>query len=455
MNKSELMGSEKLGKLLIKFSLPAVVGMLVNAIYNIVDRIFIGNVIGYMGIAGITIGFPVMLIMMGFGMLVGFGGTSLVSIKLGEGKKEEADKIISNSFMIFLFFSLIITILGLIFLTPMLSFFGASEEVMPYAQQYLQIILLGTFFQFLSFGMNNFVRGEGNPKIAMGTMLIGAVLNIILDTLFIVVLKMGIRGAALATIISMFVSAVWVMKYFFSIKCVLKITLKNMIPDFPVIKNIFALGFPVFSMQMVGSIIVILFNNRLMIHGGEIAVSALGIVHSISMFILMPVLGIKQGVQPIIGFNYGAKKYDRVKRSLYLAIFSAMIIGIFGLLLTRFFGNAIISIFSRNDQDLINTGVQAMNYFMLMLPLVGFQIIGSNHFQAIGKPKQAMLLSLSRQALLLIPLLIILPNFFGLMGIWMAIPIADFFSSLLTFSFLVVEMRLMKEKEKKLLKSNI
>ena len=446
MNKTNLMGTENLGKLLFRFSLPAVVGMLVNSIYNIVDRIFIGNVIGSMALAGLTIGFPIMLILMGFGMLIGFGGTSLVSIKLGEGKKEEADKIISNAFSLLIIIPLILTILGLIFLKPMLSSFGATEEIMPYATQYLQIILIGAVFQALSLGMNNFIRGEGNPRIAMITMLIGGILNIILDALFIVVFKMGIKGAALATIISLSVSTFWVLRYFFNGKSVLKITVKNMKLDFETVKKILALGLPPFSIQILGSVIVILFNNRLIIYSGEIGVSALGIVNSINTFVMMPIIGVKQGVQPIIGFNYGAKKYDRVRKALFLGILTTALIGTLGLLITRVFPHEIARIFSP-EESLIQESVRAMKYFMLMLPLVGFQIIGANHFQAIGKPKHSMLLSTSRQAILLIPLLLILPNYFGANGIWMAVPIADFFASLLTFTFLFHEIKLMRKKE--------
>lgn len=451
MDKSKLMGTENINKLLLKFSLPAMVGMLVNAIYNIVDRIFIGNNIGYMGIAGIVIGFPLMLIVMAVGMLIGFGGTALVSIRLGENKKDEADKIISNSFFLLLSTSLIMSLLGLIFLDPMLRFFGASSEVMPYASEYLTVILFGLIFQAMGFGMNNFIRGEGNPKVAMGTMLIGGILNIILDALFIIVLGLGIRGAALATVISMAVSSIWVMKYFYSNKSVLRITPKNMIPDFKIIKQIITLGLPPFSIQLVGSVIIVLFNNRLMYHGGDIAVSTLGIVHSVSTFVIMPIFGIKQGVQPIIGYNYGAKHFDRVRKGLFSAIIFAMSIGLFGLIVTRVFDVQIINIFSKSDPKLIATGTEAMKYFMMMLPIVGFQVIGSNHFQAIGKPKQAMLLSLSRQALFLIPGIIIFSNLYGLMGVWLAVPVADFLSFLLTGFLLFFELRSMRNKEKLLL----
>jgi len=445
MDRSRLLGEENIGKLLLKFSIPAIVGMLVNAFYNIVDRIFIGNGVGKLGIAGITIGFPIMIILMAFGMLIGLGANALISIRLGENKKDDAELILGNSMILLILVSLIVSALGLIFLDPLLVLFGASKDVLPYAKEYLSVILFGAVFQSVGFGMNNFIRGEGNPRVAMITMLIGAVLNIILDYLFIFKFNMGIRGAALATIISQATSAVWVLFYFLGGRSLLKIHLKNLKLQFSVIGKIFAIGSAPFSMQVAASGITALLNNSLATYGGDTAISAMGIINSVTMMILMPMFGINQGAQPIIGFNYGAKKFDRVKKTLKLAIMAASTIVLIGFIATRLFPQQIIQLFNK-DKDLIKIGTNGMKIFLIMLPIIGFQIVSSNYFQAVGKPKHAMFLSLSRQVLLLIPALLILPRFLGLNGVWAAGPVADLGSSILTGTFLFYELRHLDER---------
>jgi len=445
MDRSRLLGEENIGKLLLKFSIPAIVGMLVNAFYNIVDRIFIGNGVGKLGIAGITIGFPIMIILMAFGMLIGLGANALISIRLGENKKDDAELILGNSMILLILVSLIVSALGLIFLDPLLVLFGASKDVLPYAKEYLSVILFGAVFQSVGFGMNNFIRGEGNPRVAMITMLIGAVLNIILDYLFIFKFNMGIRGAALATIISQATSAVWVLFYFLGGRSLLKIHLKNLKLQFSVIGKIFAIGSAPFSMQVAASGITALLNNSLATYGGDTAISAMGIINSVTMMILMPMFGINQGAQPIIGFNYGAKKFDRVNKTLKLAIMAASTIVLIGFIATRLFPQQIIQLFNK-DKDLIKIGTNGMKIFLIMLPIIGFQIVSSNYFQAVGKPKHAMFLSLSRQVLLLIPALLILPRFLGLNGVWAAGPVADLGSSILTGTFLFYELRHLDER---------
>lgn len=441
MDKAKLLGEEKIGKLLLKFSIPAIVGMIVNALYNIVDRIFIGNFVHSLGLAGVTIAFPIMIIIMAFGMLIGIGATSLISIRLGEGKKKEAELILGNAMILLVIFSASISFIGLIFLDPILKLFGASLQVLPYSKAYLSIILLGAVFQTIGFGMNNFIRAEGNPKRAMSTMLIGAILNTILDPLFIIVFDMGIRGAALATIISQAVSAAWVLSYFFGGKSSLSIKKENLELKFPIVKGILAIGSAPFAMQVAASAITTLLNHSLKTYGGDLAISAYGAINSFSTILLMPIFGINQGSQPIIGFNYGARKYDRVKKTFLLAIIAATSFTIIGFIVTRVFPAQLVALFNSKDKELIKIGANGMKIFFTMLPVIGFQIVSSNYFQATGKPKQAMLLSLSRQVLMLIPAILILPRFFGLNGVWMAGPTADFFASLLTATFILYELR--------------
>ncbi|MBS4537662.1 MATE family efflux transporter [Clostridium sp. D2Q-11] len=441
MDRQKMLGSAPVGKLLLKFSIPAIVGMLVNALYNTIDRIYIGRKVGELGIAGITIGFPIMIIIMAFGMLIGIGATSLISIKLGEDKKDEAEKILGNGTFLLIIIALIVSALGLIFLNPLLKLFGASETVLPYSKAYLQIILAGSVFQTIGFGMNNFIRAEGNPKIAMFTMLIGAVLNIILDPIFIFVFDMGVRGAAIATILSQAVAAIWVLSYFFGGRSTLDIHISNFKLELPVVGKILAIGSAPFLMQVASSGITALLNNNLQTYGGDTAIAAFGIINSITMFILMPIFGINQGAQPIIGYNYGAKQYDRVKSALKLAILAATSITVTGYVATRLFPKQLISLFGKGDMNLVNMATEGITIFLFMLPIIGFQIVSSNYFQAVGKPKHAMFLSLSRQVLFLIPAILIIPRFLGLKGVWMAAPVADSLSSLVTGVWIMLEIR--------------
>lgn len=456
MDRSKQLGEEKISKLLLKFSIPAIIGMVVNALYNFVDRIFIGNGVGSLGIAGITISFPLMLIVFAFAMLIGFGATSLISIKLGENKKEEAELIMGNGLVLLIFISATISGLGLIFIDPLLQIFGASATVLPYARDYLTIILWGTVFMTVSFGMNNFIRAEGNPKIAMFTMLIGAILNIILDPIFIFVFNWGIKGAALATIIAQMVSTTWVLSYFLSGKSTLNLRSQNLKLQFPTVKKIAAIGSAPFAMQLAASLLNVIMNNSLNFYGGDVAVAGVGIINSILTLILMPIFGINQGAQPIIGFNYGAQKFDRVKEGLKLAIIAATLVVTLGYLATRLFPQQFIALFNRDDPELIAFGAEAIRVFFLFLPIIGFQIVSASYFQAVGKPKKAMFLTLSRQVLLFIPLLLILPRFLGLKGILYAAPISDIGSSLLTGLWLLMEIKsLNKQHESSLVKPQL
>lgn len=427
------LGEEKISKLLWKFSLPAIVGMMVNALYNVVDRIYIGNSadLGSNGIAGITIAFPIMIILLAVGILFGIGGATLFSMKLGEKKPEEAEIALGNAFVMLILFGLTITILGQVFLKKLLVFFGADKEILPYSIEYMRIILFGAVFQIIGIGLNNFIRADGNPKIAMLTMFFGAGINIVLDPIFIYGFNMGMAGAALATIISQLCSALWVMKYFTGKRSHHKLKIKNMKPNIPVIIKITSLGMPNFSMQFVNSILNAVLNKSLMIYGGNIAISGMGIVNSIQTILIMPVIGLNQGVQPIISFNYGAKKYDRVKNAESLALKAATAVVTVGFIITKLFPEQLISMFN-HEPNLVEFGSYALQAWFLCLPLVGFQIISSNFFQAIGKYKTAMILTLTRQVILLIPAVLILPRFWGINGLLHAAPLADSGSFILT-----------------------
>lgn len=444
MNRSKQLGEDKISSLLWKFSIPAIVGMLVNALYNVVDRVFVGRAVGDLGIAAITIGFPIMLIMMAFSMMIGIGATSLVSIKLGEQKKDDAQLVIGNAVVLLFIVSVLITIVGTVFLNPMLNALGASDAVLPYAKDYMFIILLGTLFSSIAFGMNGFIRAQGDPKIAMLTMLIGAALNFILNPIFIFVFDMGIKGSALSTVISQFVSAIWIFSYFISEKSHLKIHLRNLKLSSTTVGRIIAIGMAPFFMQTAASVVTIMLNNNLAHYGGDVAVAAIGIVSTIAMLFLMPILGINQGAQPIIGYNYGAEQFDRVKNTLKIAAVAATLIVSSGYVVMMLMPHQIVSMFIEQnvkDRALIEFGAYALRIYLLFMPVIGFQIVGASYFQAVGKPKQAMILSLSRQVLLFIPALIILPRFFGLNGVLYSGPAADLGAAVVTAIWLYAELK--------------
>ncbi len=440
MKESEQMAVERIPNLLLKFSLPAIVGLLVNAMYNIVDSAFVGRGVGDLALAGITISFPIMTTYMACVMLIGMGATSLISIRLGEKKGEEAEQIIGNALMLFIIIGLSLTLFGLIFLKPIMILFGASPDVLPFAMDYMRIIFSGSILMAIGTGMNNFIRAEGNPKIAMHTMLIGAATNIILDYIFIFIFKWGIKGAAFATVISYGVTSTWVLSHFLSGKSKLKIHKKYLKLKKSAIRAILILGFPSFVMQITSSIQQLILNRSLAYYGGDLSLAVIGIIMSITTFLIMPAMGISQGAQPIMGYNYGAKNYDRVKDTLKLSILSATAIVTLGFLISKVWPTQIIGIFNKNP-ELIKLGAESMDIFFKFIPLVGLQMVSASYFQAVGKPNQATFLSLSRQVIIFIPLLLILPRQFGLAGVWWSSPISDIGAFLLTGIWLWVEIR--------------
>ncbi len=433
MKHANPLGEEKVSKLLVKFSVPAIVGMVVNALYNVVDRIFIGNSsdLGAYGLAGVTICFPIMIILLALGILFGVGGATLFSIRLGQKRRQEAENTLGNAFLLMVISGLVFMILGQIFLEPVLIMFGASQEVLPYSMEYMRIIFFGSVFQVVGVGLNNFIRADGSPVIAMWTMFLGAGINTVLDPIFIFGLKMGMSGAALATIISQAISATWVVIYFLGKRSKNKLRLRYIKPKLGFISKIISLGMPGFLVQLAHSALNITLNKNLLIYGGDIAVSGMGVVNSLQTILLMPIIGINQGVQPIISFNFGAKKYPRVKTAVKLAIIASTVIVTLGYIITRLFPQQMIAFFNR-DQQLLEFGERALIAWFLCLPVVGFQIISSNFFQAIGRPKSAVLLTLTRQVILLIPAIIIFPKLWGMNGLLHAAPFADFISTVVT-----------------------
>ncbi|MBC8016800.1 MAG: MATE family efflux transporter, partial [Sporomusaceae bacterium] len=346
MERSKALGEEKISTLLWKFSLPAIAGMVVNALYNVVDGIFVGHGVGAIGLTAVTIAFPIMTLLMGFGMLVGVGASAVVSLRMGEHKQQEAEKILGNAFTLAVILSVGLAAVLLLFLDPILINLGAQPAVLPYARDFTRIILLGSVFMYIAFGLNSIIRAEGNPQMAMKTVLISAGLNIVLNPLFIFTFQLGISGSALATVISQAVSALWVLAYFMGEKSFLKLRLANLVLDKDIVRSIFKIGMSPFLMQIAATAVTVLFNFRLLQYGGELAVASIGIINNIAMLMLMPIFGLSQGVQPIIGYNYGARNYVRVIKALKIAISAATIFSIAGFLLIEIFNQQIMMLFN-------------------------------------------------------------------------------------------------------------
>lgn len=441
MDQSKELATESVGKLLLKFSIPAIIGMLVNALYSVVDRIFVGRGVGSLALSGVAITFPITNIIMGVGMLVGTGAAAVVSIKLGQNKKMDAEKIIGNAYVLSIMLSLIITVIGLVFLNPILNVLGASAETMPYAKKFSIILLLGAVLQNVGFGLNPIIRSEGDPKTAMATMLIGAVLNLITNPIFIFVFKLGVAGSALATIISQAVCTIWIFSYFTKGKSLLKLKKNNMRLQKSVVSEIIAIGVSPFVMQVAASFVTIIINTSLKRYGGDLAIAAYSLIISVATLIVMPMFGINQGTQPIIGFNYGAKNVERVKKALKLGVIANAFISIIGFLSVQLFSVQIIQIFNNTDNKLVALGANGLSIFLAMIIFVGPQTSCVNYFQSVGEAKKSMGLSLLRQVILLIPCTLILPRFFKLNGVWMAGPTSDFISSIIAFIFITVEVK--------------
>ena len=427
--------------LLWKNFIPAFTGVVLNSLYNVVDRIFIGQGVDALALSGLSAVFPVMIIQMAFGMLIGMGAGVRISINLGKKDFNKAEKVLGNAFILMLIVVVIITAIGFSIKDPMLRLFGVSDSTAQYANDYLNIILFGSIFNVIGFSLNNLIRSEGNARTAMFSMMISAGANIILDPIFIFGLDMGVKGAAWATVISQMLLFVWVIVHFRSKRSVIRLKPMYFHLDKEIVWYIIAVGFAPFSMQLASSIIQGAFNMQLTKFGGDLAVGAMGIINSVSVFFVMSVIAINMAAQPIIGFNYGARHYVRVKQTLMLCIKSATWLCIGGFVIIEIFPGQIIKIFNNDSEQLLQTGITGLRIILAALPLVGFQIIAGNFFQSTGKAGIAALLSLLRQVIILLPALLMLPHILGIKGVWLAAPVADTLSALIVIFFLSREIK--------------
>jgi putative MATE family efflux protein len=437
MTKSKMnLGEGSVGKLLIRLAFPAIIAQLVNVLYNIVDRIFIGRMPnGELAMAGVGVAFPLLMIISAFSALIGMGGAPIAAIKMGEKDNDGAEKIISNSFSTLVIIGVICTIVFLLFKEKLLWAFGASEATIGYAVEYLTIYLFGTVFVQIALGMNPFINTQGFAKMGMYTVIIGAITNIVLDPIFIFVFNLGVRGAALATVLSQFVSAIWVLSFLFGKKSILKIRKEYLIPDFKVLLPIIALGVSPFIMQATESIVLISLNNKLQMYGGDLAVGAMTIMSSIMQIVTLPLLGLSQGAQPIISYNFGAKNMKRVKRTFKLLLISCLVYTITMWASLMIFPEFFVGIFNKKP-ELVEITSWSMRIYFAGILIFGAQIACQQTFLALGQAKLSLMMALLRKIVLLVPLIFILPALVNegnkLAAVLFAEPISDIIAALTT-----------------------
>jgi putative MATE family efflux protein len=434
-----VLDTDHIGRLLVKLTLPAFLGMFVMTLYNVVDTIFIGHYVGPLGIAGLSIVFPLQMISIGIGHMMGMGGASLISRMIGANNVPRAEHALGNAFSGTIIASAIVMILCLSNVDFWVRLMGASETILPYARDYMTIILFGMFFMSFAMSMNFLIRAEGNARVPMTGMIIGAGSNIVLDAIFIIPLDMGVQGAAIATVIAQLISSLYFLSYHFTGKSFLKIHTRNLMIQWQIMKEILAIGVSALAMVVAGSIAAVFVNRLLVFYGGDLHISAFGVLHRILMFALMPGLVTGQGLQPILGFNYGARRFDRALKVIRIAIVFATCWSILAFIALYFFPEPFVRIFS-TDTALIDISIYAAKRIFLVLPVIGFMMVGAIIFQAIGKVVQSIISSLARPALFLLPTVLILPRFLGIDGVWLAFPLTDLLTFLLTLALLIPQL---------------
>ncbi len=439
------LGTKPVGKLLAQYALPAIIAMTAASLYNIIDRVFIGQVVGPMAISGLAITFPFMILAAAFGAAVGVGAATTISVKLGQKDYESAENILGNTITLNLIIGLAFGGICLLFLDPILRFFGASDTTLPYARDFMQIILAGNVFSHMYFGMNAVLRAASKPRMAMFATIFTVAMNILLDAVFILWWHWGIKGAAFATVISQVLALCWQMKLFSNKNELLHLKRGIYKLKANLVRNIISIGISPFLMNACACVIVIFINNQLVKFGGDIAVGAYGIANSIAMIFIMFVIGLNQGMQPIAGYNYGAQQYGRMMRVVKLSIITAICIMLTGWTLAMFAPYYCARMFTK-DPELIKGSIKAIQIIMMMYPFIGCQMVITNFFQCIGKVKISIFLSLSRQLLFLLPLLVLLPNFYGINGVWASMPTSDLISVIVAISIMTVYLRRFKKE---------
>jgi len=453
-NSPLTLGTGNVFRLLLQYAIPSVVAMTASSLYNITDSVFIGLGVGALAISGLTITFPLMNLAAAFGSLVGAGAAALMSIRLGQKDYSMANRILGNVFTLNMILGSAFTILVLLFLDPILLFFGASEATLPYAHEYMVVISLGNIITHMYLGLNAMLRATGSPQKAMLATIFTVLINLLLTPFFIYVLKLGIKGAAMATVISQVLMLTWQISIFSNKKHFIHLQKGIFRLKMKIVKDTFSIGMAPFLMNAVASAIIIVLNHALLRHGGDLAVGAFGIVNRVVFLFAMIVFGINQGMQPIAGYNYGAKHYGRVNKVLKQTVLLATGVTSLGFLLGEIFPNAIVSLFTR-DEELIGIAIPAVRIVFFFFPIVGFQMVTSNFFQSIGLAWKAIFMSLSRQLFFLLPGLLILPHYFQLRGVWYSMPAADLLSSIIAAGMLISHYRNFSKLERANTKTSV
>jgi len=432
------------GSLLFKYALPAIVAMVASSLYNMVDSIFIGQGVGPLAISGLAVTFPFMNLSAAFGAAIGVGASTFLSVKLGQRDYDIANRILGNAVMLNILVGVVFGGLGLLFLEPILRFFGASDATLPYAKEYMEIILFGNVFTHLYLGLNAVLRSAGKPREAMYITIFTVMLNAILDPIFIYTFDLGIRGAAYATILSQILALCWQCKQFSNKEELLHFDYSKFGIDAPIVNNIISIGISPFSMNACACLVVIFINNSLMQYGGDMAIGAYGIANRIGFIFVMVTMGVCQGMQPIAGYNYGAENYNRMLEVLKLASIAGTIVCAVGFFITMFFPAQCARLFT-TDATLIAYSVTAMRYMMAVFIIIGAQMVITNFFQSIGKAKVSIFLSLSRQLIFLVPLIAVLPRFLGLEGVWLAMPLSDAVAAVMAYTMIYIYIKKFKK----------
>lgn len=441
------LGTKPVGRLLLQYALPAIVAMVASSLYNMVDSIFIGQGVGALAISGLAITFPFMNLSAAFGAAIGVGSSAFLSVKLGQRDYDIANKILGNCVMLNIIIGIAFGGVGLLFLDPILRFFGASDATLPYAREYMVIILIGNAVTHLYLGLNAVMRAAGKPRVAMYITIFTVVINAILDPLFIYTLRLGIRGAAYATILSQLMALVWQWKLFGNRKEFLHFDYGKFRVEMPIVRNIISIGISPFSMNACACLVVIFINNSLMKYGGDMAVGAYGIANRVAFIFVMVTMGVCQGMQPIAGYNYGAQNYNRMLEVLRLAVIAGTLVCAVGFVIAIFFPEPCVRLFT-TDAELIEKSVVAMRYIMALFVIIGAQMVITNFFQSIGKAKVSIFLSLSRQLIFLVPAIAILPPLMGLDGVWLAMPLSDGVAAVMAYAMLWIYIRRLKGEKK-------
>ena len=439
-NSPLVLGYDKIGKLLWQYSIPSIIAMVATSVYNIVDSIFIGHGVGAMAISGLAITFPLMNLTAAFGSLIGVGSAALMSVRLGAKDKRSAEEILGNLVILNVLSGILFSVFCLIFLDPILIFFGASEVTLPYARSFMEVLLYGNVITHLYFGLNGLIRSSGYPRKAMITVLISVVVNCILAPVFIFVFDWGMAGAAWATLLAQLSAFIFELFHFFNKSSYIRFQSGIFVLKKNLVFDIISIGVAPFIVNAGASLIVIVVNRKLQLYGSDLTIGAYGIINRLGTLFIMIVLGLTQGMQPIVGYNYGAKQYERVVKALKYTIICAVCITSTGFLLGELVPFAMVSMFT-SDKELIAISIEGLRFVVLMFPFVGFQLVVSQFFQSIGKAKEAAFMSLSRQMLFLLPFLFLFSHFWGTKGVWVSMPASDFLATIVATILLIRRLR--------------